>query len=298
MEAIVLDEFMHRRPVESGLAEMTAATEVQRLTEWLEANAHDIHRPLPCQEYLLNNSRLALEAREHLKANLPNNAGAIPDKLFLREVLPYAQLDEPIDDFRSFFYEKLSPLVRNSTTIKEVADKVIPYAFMHLGAQKLEFKGNNTPQVMAPVTETLEKGYASCTGFSIFVADALRSVGVPARVVGTPEWNLATGGNHNWVEVWLGDGWHYIDAVPTEKVEWDNAWFTSSNTQLAESGTIHGIYTPVWVKEEADSTYNLTWRTPAKQMPSLDRTGAYKSLAKSSWDPKWEQYRAASEGLR
>merc|ERR1712032_294083 len=106
---------------------------------------------------------------------------------------------------------------------------------------------------MAPVSETLKNGYASCTGLSIFIANALRSVGVPARVVGSPVWNLPTGGNHNWIEAWFGDGWHYADAVPTKKVEWDNAWFTAKNTQLAVAGTIHGIYSPVWDKKDADS---------------------------------------------
>ena len=64
---------------------------------------------------------------------------------------------------------------------------------------------------------TLAFGYASCTGVSIFFIDALRSVGIPARIAGTPAWNsVYTNGNHNWLEVWTGetDGWQFIEAAP------------------------------------------------------------------------------------
>lgn len=33
-------------------------------------------------------------------------------------------------------------------------------------------------------TQVIAAGYASCTGLSIFLVDALRSVGIPARVAG------------------------------------------------------------------------------------------------------------------
>ena len=40
---------------------------------------------------------------------------------------------------------------------------------------------------------------------SIFLITALRAVGIPARMVGTPEWAFGpqAGGNHDWVEVSL-----------------------------------------------------------------------------------------------
>ena len=58
--------------------------------------------------------------------------------------------------------------------------------------------------------ESIEQGLASCTGLSIVLIDACRSVGVPTRLVGTPMWaNKA--GNHTWVEIWDGD-WHFTGA--------------------------------------------------------------------------------------
>lgn len=61
-------------------------------------------------------------------------------------------------------------------------------------------------------------GYASCTGLSIMFLDALRSVGVPARLVGTPAWHGTFadgrpgrsngGGNvtwdHGYIQTYLG----------------------------------------------------------------------------------------------
>ena len=58
-------------------------------------------------------------------------------------------------------------------------------------------------QRSAPV-QTWAAGHASCTGLSIFLISALRSVGIPVRLAGTPAWVL-TDGNHDWVEVRLAD---------------------------------------------------------------------------------------------
>lgn len=37
---------------------------------------------------------------------------------------------------------------------------------------------------MRLIHQVIAAGYASCTGLSIFLVDALRSVGIPARVAG------------------------------------------------------------------------------------------------------------------
>lgn len=66
------------------------------------------------------------------------------------------------------------------------------------------FKSSQTPLIYDPMS-VLSFGYGSCTGVSIFFIDALRSVGVPSRIAGTPAWNGdVSNGNHNWVEVWNG----------------------------------------------------------------------------------------------
>ena len=56
-------------------------------------------------------------------------------------------------------------------------------------------------------SESIEQSRATCTGLSIILVDACRSVGVAARVVGTPLWANKRG-NHTWTEIW-DDGWHF-----------------------------------------------------------------------------------------
>jgi len=241
----------------------------------------------------LRNAEYALKAKE-----LSSHTGEVSEDLFLREVLPFRQLDEPIDDWRPAFYERLAPLVQGKSSLRDMAEAVIPVVFNGGLGKQVVFKPNNTPQIMAPESETLAKGYASCTGLSILLADALRSVGVPARVVGTAVWNIKTGGNHNWVEVWWGGNWHFVDAGPMQKVDWDSTWFMDT-AKKAQPGTIHGIYTAVVDQTEADSRYTLTWREPPVEQPALDRTAFYTGVQKGNTmrkeeDPTWKVYRGGS----
>lgn len=47
----------------------------------------------------------------------------------------------------------------------------------------LHFVPDQTPEIMS-VEQVLAKGYASCTGLSIFLVNACRAVGIPARIAG------------------------------------------------------------------------------------------------------------------
>jgi hypothetical protein len=65
------------------------------------------------------------------------------------------------------------------------------------------FKAQQTPLLYDSMS-AISFGFASCTGLSILYLDALRSVGVPARLVGTPAWHgKYKDGNHNWVPGWF-----------------------------------------------------------------------------------------------
>mmetsp|Transcript_59582 Transcript_59582/g.141777 ORF Transcript_59582/g.141777 Transcript_59582/m.141777 type:complete len:304 (-) Transcript_59582:64-975(-) len=249
-----------------------------RAQQWL---VRRLPQPGPTPDYVDKNMQLAFKSSAQVHA-----AQTVPKDIFLRYVLPFQQLDEPVDDWRQLFAEKLLPVAQAQPTLRAVAEAVIPFAFYGAFGKNVSFMANNTPQIMAPVTQTLSKGYASCTGLSIFLSDCLRSVGVPARVVGTAEWNTQDGGNHNWVEVWLGDGWHFLDAVPSKTVYWDKAWFSAMNvSSRAVPGSIHGIYTPAVDPKDATGKYALTWRDPPIHMEAIDRTAAYSSLSHAEWDP-------------
>ena len=71
--------------------------------------------------------------------------------------------------------------------------------------------------------ESIKQGMATCTGLSIMLVEACRSVGVPARLAGIAAWP-GRGGNHTWVEVW-DDGWHCVGAAEPDEKGLDHAWF-------------------------------------------------------------------------
>lgn len=59
-------------------------------------------------------------------------------------------------------------------------------------------------------TEALAEKKISCTGQTILMVCAFRSVGIPARAVGIMTWNHVRG-NHTWPEVWLDGEWQMIE---------------------------------------------------------------------------------------
>lgn len=89
------------------------------------------------------------------------------------------------------------------------------------------------------VNETWTRGNGSCTSMSVFLITGLRLLGVPARIAGTPHWNLGPQkcplgdasdacGNHNWVEVFVpGKGWSFIDQRRPDQVvlPLNHSWF-------------------------------------------------------------------------
>ena len=132
----------------------------------------------------------------------------------------------------------------------------------------------------APLS-SLKARQTSCTGLAIYVVAALRSVGIPARVAGTPHWNKCGGrgktcstcpagdlctvgnhssddacGNHDWAEVWADGGWHFIDPDGDKRL--DNGWFVG-NTKLQ---TVHdGTY-------YNHSVVASSWANPTSDLPS------------------------------
>eukprot|EP00931_Biecheleriopsis_adriatica_P106252 TRINITY_DN80739_c0_g1_i1.p1 TRINITY_DN80739_c0_g1~~TRINITY_DN80739_c0_g1_i1.p1 ORF type:complete len:305 (-),score=72.45 TRINITY_DN80739_c0_g1_i1:14-928(-) len=263
---------------------------VDPAVNWLRMNA-DPQQLEVSEEYLRKNALFALKAREEIPV-----AKDVPEELFLEEVLPYRTVDEPVDDWREAFFQVLAPHAKKATSLRSAVEDIVPRIFTELRASDkvlkvpsispVAFKGNSTPAMMAPISETLSGGYASCTGQSILIVDGLRSVGIPARVVGTPMWNVKTrddggGGNHNWVEVWTGegssDGWHFFDAADHSPVTLDKAWFVPGNTKFATKASIHGIYSAEWVAGDAE--YPLTWREPARLWRAKDRTSFYLAMS-------------------
>ena len=127
---------------------------------------------------------------------------ALPDSIFLNEVLPYAVVDETRDSWRQDFYNRFAPRVAKCADIRAAIDtinRIIPEV-VGVEYNTLREKTNQSP------AESIRQGMASCTGLSILLVDAFRSVGIPARFAGTAAWH-DNRGNHSWTEVWIDGTW-------------------------------------------------------------------------------------------
>ena len=141
-------------------------------------------------------------------------AKSVPPEIFLNDVLPYANVSEQRDNWRAKLRGIAEPIGRGCKTPGEAAQRLNGKMFEQL---KVKYSTKRRASDQGPF-ETMETGFASCTGLSVLLVDACRSVGVPARVVGTPMWSNNSG-NHSWVEVWDGD-WHFLGAAEPDPKGW------------------------------------------------------------------------------
>jgi hypothetical protein len=117
----------------------------------------------------------------------------------------------------------------------------------------------------------MEAGLASCTGLSILLIDACRSIGVPARFVGTPMW-YNNAGNHSWVEIW-DDGWHYTGAAEPTADELNNVWFSGLARRAVEGHPKYGIYAATWARSELH--FPMDWMPEMRDYNAVDVTLNY-----------------------
>jgi pimeloyl-ACP methyl ester carboxylesterase len=119
--------------------------------------------------------------------------------------------------------------------------------------------------------ETMESGMATCTGLSILLVDACRSVGVPARVVATPLWvNLR--GNHTWVEIWDGD-WHFAGAAEPDPKGLDRGWFVGDAARARKDESRHAIYASSYRK--TGLSFPLVWARGVTYVAAVNVTERY-----------------------
>ena len=210
----------------------------------------DLHRLSPA--FLAKNVAFALIARKRFAWS-----SGIPWALFLNEVLPYAVLTERRDDWRKLFFIRMGDCVEGVSSAKAAAVAMNKCAW-EIVQPPIVFVAAppNELNQYSPL-EVLRAHNASCTGLSVFLVDALRSVGIPARVAGVPHWNKGPKvcphadndppcGNHDWVEVWVEGSWHFIDQRGNSP-GLDKSWFYPALTdlQVPLSGN-HSVYATSW----------------------------------------------------
>ena len=196
----------------------------------------------------------------------------IPEDTFLNDVLPYANVNEQRDNWRKRLHDLCLPLVKDCKTSAEAAQVINQKLFRQLGV-KYSMKRRIPDQ--GPF-ETMDTGVATCTGLSILLVDACRSVGVPARVVGTPLW-MNKSGNHTWVEIWDGD-WHFAGAAEADAKGLDRGWFVHNASQAVKGIREHAIYASSFRK--TGLSFPLEWAPRIDYVNAVNVTERYAAKAK------------------
>jgi len=186
-------------------------------------------------------------------------------------LLPYASITERRDRWRTEFYEKFAPLVKDAKTPSEAAallnQKVFPIVNVKYSTGRK--KADQSP------LESMESGLASCTGLSVLLVDACRAVGVPARVVGTPLWSDKSG-NHTWVEIW-DNGWHFTGACEATGNALDQGWFIDRASKAQRDHRMHAIYAVTFRKN--GQSFPMVWASDVHDVFAVNVTDRYTAIA-------------------
>ena len=211
--------------------------------------------------YLVEHIELAFRAREELPWGR-----ALPDELFLNYVVPYASINERRDRWRADFLERFLPVAKACKTPTEAVLRLNNEMFPALG---VKYHARKRPKPDQSPYESIEAGYASCSGLSVLLIDACRAVAIPARFVGTPLW-IDRKGNHSWVEVWDRQ-WMFVGAA--EPGPLDKTWFVGKARQADPTKAEHRIYATSF--ERTKTWFPLVWDTKIKYVRADDVTAFY-----------------------
>lgn len=189
----------------------------------------------------------------------------LPDSIFLNEVLPYYSLDEKRDNWREDFYKRFSPMVSNCRNIYAAIDSVNLNIMAELG---VEYNTKRSTVNISPF-QAIEEQMATCTGLSFLLVNAFRSVGIPARIAGTPLWtNLR--GNHSWVEVWIDGEWYFTEYYPDAL---NKSWFLADAGKADPQKPVHWIYAASY--KPAQTHYPLVWDKDSREIHAVNVTDRY-----------------------
>ena len=211
-------------------------------------------------EFILDQINGAFQAREKFKW-----CKNLPDSIFLNEVLPYYNLDEKRDNWREDFYNRFSPYAKDCKDIYEAINSVNLNIMKELG---VEYNTKRSAVNISPF-QAIEEQMATCTGLSFLLVDAFRSVGIPARIAGTPLWTNMRG-NHSWVEVWIDGEWYFTEYYPDAL---NKSWFLADAGKADLEKPVHWIYAASY--KPAETHYPLVWDRDSREIHSVNVTDRY-----------------------
>jgi len=202
--------------------------------------------------------RIALDAKQYPWTR------HVPKDVYFEHVGSFTSVNEPRNNWRPLFHETLldivQPLIEKDASAERVARALNQNMWDKFGSP-IEFRSGQTPLVYDPMS-VIAFGYASCTGTSIFLIDALRAFGIPARLAGTPAWNgRLENGNHSWVEFYGSDGgWHVMEGKPAslgdDRDLWDPCQWWFCNAERTE-GT--SFFAARLDRTLGDGVFPLAW---------------------------------------
>ena len=241
--------------------------------EWLITHMPDEDLKSLSAGFLISNCKLAYQVRRSTKWGQK-----ISDALFYNYVLPYANLNERVEEWRLDFYNKFYPVVKNLESSYEAVATLNQNIYEELGV----IYSTKRPKADQSPYESIDAGMASCTGLSILLIDVCRSVGIPARFVGTPLW-YNDSGNHSWVEVWDGE-WHFTGAAEPTDDRLNESWFQDLANKATVGSNKYGIFAATW--KETDTYFPMNWLPNVKKYNAIDVTNRYKiNLVKTELIP-------------
>ena len=206
--------------------------------------------------------------------NLGNQARAevpwgknLPEEIFLNAVLPHVSITEPREPMRAEFHGRYLPLVKDCKTPGEAARKINENLFKDY---KVVY---NTKRLRTDQSsrESIAQGMATCSGLSIMLIEACRSVGIPAHFAGIHSWP-GRGGNHTWVEIWDQGDWHYVGAAEPDPKGLDHAWFGGKASKAIKEKRLNAIFAATY--RTTDEFFPLAWNPNAK-VPGENVTDRY-----------------------
>ena len=215
-------------------------------------------------DFLLEHVRYAYKAR----AEFPW-AKEVPQDIFLNDVVADVNLNETRESWRKDFYERFKKYVAPCKTMREAIDSVNKNIRDEV---KVDYNTKREKPDQAPY-ESMRQHMASCSGLSILLTDAFRSVGIPSRVAGTPAWH-DNRGNHNWNEVWVNGGWHFTEYYPSKSL--DHSWFLADAGKAVKEDVEKAVYAASF--KPADAYFPLVWDMDIRYVHAENVTDRYTSL--------------------
>ncbi len=181
----------------------------------------------------------------------------ITDELWNEYILPDAVIDEDRDEWRPKFTKIFAPIIKGCRTPTAAAKKINAVIWDTLD---VHFSMERDRPNQSPF-HSMRIHKASCTGQTILLVCAYRSVGIPARLV-TCNWTNRAG-NHSWAEFY-DKGWHYVGTGDPPPI--DTGWEGPEAAEADASDPAKHIYA-------SRATPNGIWLWRTWGVPNIPMVG-------------------------